>query len=222
MNNQMIDFFEALRRKELTKKEIEQKINDSNNPNYSTQLYSEYLDMIEGVKMSERERLKTFLLTDEQNQETKIRQLKPRKYIQYFAIAASVLFLVFTSYSFLYFNHSVFQAYSLNEFAGNEMGVMEMSIELVNPEKAYKKAIKLKNERKFEAALIIFQSIKKDNLLIQSKYNIALIHIKNRAYQKAKDELNNLIEIDSKHYLAAKAKELQDILNQPKINFFLF
>lgn len=222
MNNNVIDFFENLRTQELTAQEIEREINKKNNPEITKKSYNAYLELVEGVKLAERERLKMFLLSDEQQERTIVRPLKPRIYIQYFAAAASILFLVFTAYTFLYFNHSVYQTYSLNEFSGNEMGAVEMSIDFLNPEKAYKKAIKLKKEEKFEAALVILQSIKKDNLLIQTKYNIALIHIKNRDYEKARVELSNLIQLDNKHYLVTKAKELQAILSQPKVNFFLF
>lgn len=224
MENKLIDFFEELRNSAMGDKAVEEIFNARSNPEKLKKDYNEYLEIVEGVKSYERNRLKTFLLAD-QNAEApkkeKIRKLPGRKkWFVIAGIAASILLLAIPVYSLLFFPNDVYQTFNLNEYAGSELGEVRTKNPSVSEFDAYVEALKMKQQGNYAEALKIFNSIEQEALLVKAKYHAALIHVKMRNYTEAKKELLEIIaRPDDQHYLKEPAGALLDVLNRSKIRF---
>lgn len=182
--------------------------------------YEEYLNMIEGIRTFERERLKAFLEDDNEAENTEdiemkvlqMRTVSPFAWVKY-AAAVVLLLCMFPLVNYFTFESRMVSEHRLELIDDNTMGEVEENIRL-----KFYDAIELKKAGKTDEAIANFKSIKPNdvNIYFLAQYELALIEIENKKIEQAKSRLEKLVKRPEKHFVKAKTKALLDDLNGTK------
>lgn len=213
-----IAMFDAYRNEELPdsdKKAFEQRIEKE--PLFKLE-YEEYLDIVAGIRLFERERLKQFLMeSDDVKTPTKVVDLKARKSpftIVRIMAAAAVLLLLISAFNFFTFENRIVSRHQIDLISDNTMGEVEEDTRTV-----FYEALKLKKTGKNTSAIEHFKRIdtKDINVYFLAQYEIALLEIEQRNITQAKTILTQLIQRKENHFVKTKASLLLKDLNGSKL-----
>lgn len=178
--------------------------------------YEEYLNIVNGIRQFERERLKSFLEEEEEAEretaETKIVQMRtvsPFAWVKY-AAAVVLLLSMFPLVNYLTFESRIVSEHKLELIDDNTMGEVEEDIRL-----NFYEAIELKKEGKIDEAIANLKTIQPNdiNIYFLAQYELALIEIQQKEVNRAKSRLEKLIKRPENHFVKAKTKVLLEDLN---------
>ena len=229
MENKLIDFFDELREKGLEESQVEGILDQEEDPLKMKKLYGEYLEMIEGIKLYQRNQLKAFLLADQDMPNTQgeivsdtTKKVFRIRMLRFAGIAATILLLLFPLYSVFIYPHHVYSAFRQEEYNGNNMGIDDIQNWEVDESEIYQEAIKLEEVGQYQEALTRFEAIKSELFLVSARYNAALILIKLKRYEEATENLAFVSSYSEKHYLKEPAEELLKTLDRSRFYFLLY
>lgn len=188
--------------------------------------YQDYLDIVEGVRLFERENLKAFLTAKEteeiaEPETAKVVKMRTssKPWIWAAAAAAVVLLLMIPIYNHLSFEEHLYAKHRLEVIVDN---TMSGKTDLWQNQKDYFEGVKSRRNEEFDVALTSFEKVTTANWnpYFKAQYEMALIHIKLGDTEKGKSILNHLISLEEKHFVKTKAKALLYDLEQPSFRFF--
>lgn len=213
-----IALFDAYRNEELSEVErvqFEQRLEKE--PVFQLE-YEEYLSMVDGIRLFERERLKAFLEDEDEQEmtETKVVQMRtysPFAWVKY-AAAIVLLLCMFPLVNYFTFESRMVSEHRLELIDDNTMGGVEEEIRL-----KFYEAIELKSAGKTAEAIANFKSIQPNdvNIYFLAQYQLALIEVEQKEVDKAKSRLEKLIQRPENHFAKAKAKALLEDLNGTRL-----
>ena len=211
-----IALFDAYRNEELSEAEkvaFEQRMEKESVFKFE---YEEYLGIVDGIRLFEREQLKAFLEDDTPENtatsDTKVVQMRavsPFAWVRY-AAAIVLLLCMFPLVNYFTFESRMVSEHQLELIDDNRMGEVEEDIRL-----KFYEAIEQKKAGKTAEAIANFKTIQPNdiNIYFLAQYELALIEVEQKEIENAKSRLEKLTERPENHFVKAKAKALLEDLN---------
>ncbi len=215
-----IALFDAYRNEELSHSERQLLEHRMENEPLLKLEYEEYLEIVSGIRLFERTRLKQFLTESDTTKTTEapLKVVHNQRFNQIFwiqiAVAAAVaLLFVFPTINYFTFSDRILDKHQLDLISDNTMG---------NADKAtrtdFYDGLIAKEKGKIEVAIKLLQRIsdKDTNAYFIAQYEIALMEIERKDLATAKIILQNLTQRPENHFVKTKAENLLKDLEKSK------
>ena len=174
--------------------------------------YQNYLAMIEGIRLAERQRLKEELL----NSESSVSKVNKRRRLGYWSrIGVAASFVLLVSFGVYYCSTSNERIYAKFEL-GRADNTMSIQSNTVDSRSIFDEAIRLRDNQELERSLEIFAKVEASdtNLYFVAQYNMALLYTKNGRKAEARVVLTELTNRSEAHFIKEKANAMLKALDE--------